>query len=367
MGRSITRWLAGEGAKNIVLASRSGIQQRGVTQLIDEVKALGVNIVVKACDVADRAKVERLVDECHQVLPPIRGIIHGAMALKDALFHRISYEDWRLNIEPRVNGAWNLHDSFSASPLDFFVILASGAGVLGNTGQSAYSASNSFLDSFAVYRQSLGLAACTIDIGVVQGVGYIAENTDRVAEFVTKANDSLSERELHALIKAAITNSHNPDYQNTLTGFKLSPNNPLPVWGADPRFAHVVHDAQSLSSFTDVSVDKAVPVRQLLKTASSSASAVEIIVGSLIKKISNLLMITEEDVDSKKPIVAYGLDSLVAVEFRNWITYELEANVPLMVLMNSPSIEHLGGKIAAESRLVDKAKTQGDVEPGKAK
>ena len=358
LGRSITRWLAGQGAKNIVLASRSGVRQRGIPELIDEFKVLGVNIVVIACDIADRNQVQRLVDECRQTMPPVRGVIHGAMALRDALFDRISFEEWTLNIAPRVNGAWNLHHSFSASPLDFFVILASGSGIAGNRGQTAYAASNSFLDAFAAYRQSLGLAACTIDIGLVDGVGYVAENTSRQAEIRLSVHDTLSERELHALIKAAVENPHNPDYRQTLTGCKLSPDRPLPVWATDAKFSHVLHDAQSLFVSSGTSADGVVPARKLLEAASSVASATEIIVGLIIKKLASLLMINEEDVDSKKPIIAYGLDSLVAVEFRNWITCDLDAKVPLMVLMNSPSIDHLGGKIAAESTLVEKSPPQ---------
>ncbi|KAL8676982.1 MAG: hypothetical protein Q9186_006557 [Xanthomendoza sp. 1 TL-2023] len=354
LGRSITRWLAAQGAKNIVLASRSGTKQRGVTELIDEVKSLGANVVVKACDIADSSQVQRLVDECHESMPPIRGVIHGAMALRDALFDKISHKDWTLNITPRVNGAWNLHHSLSTSPLDFFVILASGSGILGTPGQTAYAASNSFLDSFAAYRQSLGLAACTIDIGIVEGVGYVAENIDRRAEISLATHDSLSERELHALVKAAILNSHNPSYRQTMTGFKLSPDRPLPVWGTVSMFSHILHDMQALSASAANSTDGVVPMRQLLKAASSMAEATGLMVGLLVEKLTNLLMITQEDIDIKKPIVAYGLDSLVAVEFRNWITRDLEAHVPLMVLMNSPSIENLGGKIAAESNLVDK-------------
>ena len=72
-------------------------------------------------------------------------------------------------------------------------------------------------------------------------------------------------------------------------------------------------------------------------------------------KISNLLTITEDNMDRKNPVVAYGLDSLVAVELRNWITLHLEANAPLMELMNSPSIENLAGKIATKSRLVEQS------------
>lgn len=76
------------------------------------------------------------------------------------------------NIKPRVQGAWNLHEALSGSGLDFFVVMLSG--IIGNLGQSAYAASNAFLDSFAAYRNRLGLAPSIINIGVVDTVGIAA-------------------------------------------------------------------------------------------------------------------------------------------------------------------------------------------------
>ena len=55
--------------------------------------------------------------------------------------------------------------------LEFFVMLASGSGIVGNPGQAAYSASSTFLDSFTAYRNELGLPGSAIDVGIVEGVG----------------------------------------------------------------------------------------------------------------------------------------------------------------------------------------------------
>ncbi|KAL8982278.1 MAG: hypothetical protein Q9205_003166 [Flavoplaca limonia] len=56
LGRSITRRLAREGAKNIILASRSGLDQKGISELVSELQALGVTVFVDRCDVADPPK-----------------------------------------------------------------------------------------------------------------------------------------------------------------------------------------------------------------------------------------------------------------------------------------------------------------------
>lgn len=167
LGSSIARWLAREGARHIVLASRSGTSQKRVQKPLEELRGKEVNVVLAKCDVADRAQVQKLISECQLTLPPIKGEFHGAMALRDVLFEKMSFTDWNLNIKPRVQGAWNLHHCLADDRLDFCLILGSCAGYAGTASQAAYAASNTFLDAFVSYRRDLGLPACVIDIGHV--------------------------------------------------------------------------------------------------------------------------------------------------------------------------------------------------------
>ena len=46
-------------------------------------------------------------------------------------------------------------------------------------------------------------------------------------------------------------------------------------------------------------------------------SANQVVYDSVAAKFSSILMILAEDIVPSKPIVAYGLDSLVSVEIRN--------------------------------------------------
>ncbi|KAL9013132.1 MAG: hypothetical protein Q9180_009039, partial [Flavoplaca navasiana] len=73
IGRSITQRLAREGAKNIILASRSGLDQKGILELVSELQALGVTVFVDRCDVADPTQVRALVARSEDSRPPIRG------------------------------------------------------------------------------------------------------------------------------------------------------------------------------------------------------------------------------------------------------------------------------------------------------
>lgn len=81
LGRSMSRWMIEKGARNIVLLSRSGKTDGKVGELITEAQAVGANVTVKPCDVADKEQVQKLVSEDLSHLPPIKGVIHAAMVL----------------------------------------------------------------------------------------------------------------------------------------------------------------------------------------------------------------------------------------------------------------------------------------------
>lgn len=71
-----------QGARYIVLASRSGPRHEKAQALIKELAEMGATLVVQSCDVTSAADMKRLVKESEATMPPIRGAFHGAMVLK---------------------------------------------------------------------------------------------------------------------------------------------------------------------------------------------------------------------------------------------------------------------------------------------
>jgi len=82
LGRSMARWMVSRGARHLVLVSRSGSATGKVKELIDEVGIIGAQVIVRQCDVANPAEVEELVNFELESMPPVRGVIHGAMVLR---------------------------------------------------------------------------------------------------------------------------------------------------------------------------------------------------------------------------------------------------------------------------------------------
>lgn len=277
--------------------------------------------------------------------------------MQDILFDQAEYSDWTQVVEPKVHGAWNLHSTLLSHPLDFFILLSSVSGIIGNRGQAAYAAANSFLDSFAHFRVSQGLPATAIDLGVVSEIGYVAERPEmqNSLEALTGGSPKLTEADVLALIKLAVTGQidKHTDHQATvgLSLDKYHPDHPSAFWASDARFSHLRRAAAARSTSTTASV-QATP-KQSLKAARSPEEAVTVATQGLLAKFSNVLIVPVDEIAVNKPVVALGLDSLIAVEVRSWITREMEAAMTTMELMTAGSIGAVAEMVVARSKLCE--------------
>lgn len=277
----------------------------------------------------------------------------GLIFAQDVLFEKSTIDEWKNVIQPRVQGTWNIHNALlaNAAPVDFFIMLASASGILGNPGQSAYAASNSFLDAFARYRRDLGLPASSIDIGLLQDVGYVAKHVSNEAVLEALVHDRINEQELHALVKAACADK-NPecDYVQTITGVRLIAGKPLPFWAQEARVSHILRGIATTKVSSDADT---VSIRSTLKHCTSREKAIQILSDTLVRKLSAISLIPPEEFDLSKSMDAYGIDSLVAVEVRNWMANELGVNLSLLEFMKITNLLHLSQTIVEKTRLLE--------------
>ena len=270
------------------------------------------------------------------------------------LFEQISIEEYRAIVKPKVQGVWNLHHVLHNIRLDFFVILSSAAGILGTRGQGVYAGTSTFLGAFSGWRQAQSLPASTIHLGAIAEVGYVAERSDRQAAISNTYGDKgLTEREFLAFLRAAIENQYSdPEIYTSLALDSAAAV--LPYWASDAKFAHL-RRATIAGQDSEPAVADQAPrsLVQLLKSADSLEAAQQVVSSRLKVKLCSLLMVQEEDIDPSKAIITYGLDSLVAVEFRNWIAKEMGARIQLMDVTTSKSWGNLVALITSRSSLVD--------------
>ena len=125
---------------------------------------------------------------------------------QDKLFKNTTLSEYHAVVQPRVQGTFNLHQALKDWPLDFFVMLSSTAGMIGNRGQAPYAATTGYLDAFSAYRNRQGLPATTLDLGMIQGVGYVAERAEQLSSVLDEyvGVEGVGEDEFLALLGAAI-------------------------------------------------------------------------------------------------------------------------------------------------------------------
>ncbi|GGT44925.1 hypothetical protein GCM10010271_56280 [Streptomyces kurssanovii] len=168
LGLQVADWLAGRGARRILLAGRTALPPRrswpdqsdpATVRRIEAVRRLearGVSVTGVAVDIADGAAARAALDTDALGLPPVRGVVHAAGVLDDRMLGDLDEASLERVLAPKAGGALVLHELFPPGSTDFFVLFSSVGYQLGLTGQSSYAAANACLDALARHRQAAG-------------------------------------------------------------------------------------------------------------------------------------------------------------------------------------------------------------------
>lgn len=366
LGRSIALWMATHGAKAIIFLSRSAGKGKDDAAFIHELELMGCKAQMFAGDVCDEAMVKQIVAGATK---PIAGVMHMAMILRDVGVLDMDLETYQAVLRPRVQGTWVLHHALEKQPerLDFFVLFSSVCGMVGYYGQANYAASNTFLDAFAQYRHARGLVASVMDIGAVDDVGFISRTPAAKETMLAMSGQLITERDFLQGLQLTIARSVvSPVVDRKLagTGGGVSFHSPcqitqalecrLPImdpanniiWKRDPRMA-IYRNIETLVGDTAAAANDMKPF--LATVAASPAKldqpeAAEFLAGQIRDRVATFLMRRddEEPLNLSLTLMAAGVDSLVAIELRNWWKQNLGAEVSVLELMNGGSIRRLG-------------------------
>ncbi|MGX1916072.1 SDR family NAD(P)-dependent oxidoreductase, partial [Streptomyces phaeochromogenes] len=164
LGAQLARWAAREGAEDLLLVSRRGMDAPGAEDLKAELDARGVRTTVAACDITDRSAMAELIENARAELPPIRTVIHSVTQAGLDPLADITLD--QLHDTAKVVGADILDELFEDDSLDAFVLFSSIAAFWGSGDHAAYAAANAHLDALAARRRRRGLTATSIAWGV---------------------------------------------------------------------------------------------------------------------------------------------------------------------------------------------------------
>ncbi|KAJ4422555.1 putative PKS/NRPS-like protein biosynthetic cluster [Gnomoniopsis sp. IMI 355080] len=348
LGRAIISWMVRRGARNIISMSRSGASSEAAVKLVADLAQKGVRLAAKRCDVSSHAEVSTALAQCAD-MPPIKGCINSAMSLQDAFFENMTHAQWKTTIQSKIATSWNLH-CLLPTDMDFFILLSSLAGIYGSVGQSNYAAGCTFQDALAEYRSSLGLSSSiSLDLGWMRTIGIVAEKEEyqRVrqrtrdmqpveeADFLALLDDycdparGVLQPQESQLLVGAITPAH----------FRAQGEAPMPFMNR-PMFAGL--DGLSTTLQLEVLGSKHADTVELFQQAENDEQRLEVVLEALKGRLARALGVSTDDIDKREALSDYGVDSLMAVELRNWVRKDFGASVSVFEIMGGKSISDVG-------------------------
>ncbi|WP_455772393.1 type I polyketide synthase [Streptomyces lydicus] len=327
------------GVRRVVLVSR-----RAAEQLAAEVRELGADAVVVACDVADRGVLAG-VFAAHR----ISAVVHAAGVLDDGVVGSLSPERVGVVLRPKVDGAVVLDEVSRGVDLKAFVLFSSAAGTLGGPGQGSYAAANAFLDALAQRRRALGLPATSLGWGLWDTSGGMT--------------DELTETDRHRLSRSGVQG--------------LSTDDGLALFDAAcaTEEAHLVPlrlDLPALRAAADGSGDVPAMLRGLvpktLRRAAADAPDADP-AQSFAQRLralpederheAGLRLVCEQtaeilgyagpdEVPAERAFNELGFDSLTALELRNRLTASTGLQLPATLVFDHPTPEALARHLTGE-------------------
>src|SRR5260370_903274 len=124
LGFAAARWLAEHGAGSLALLGGRGGQPPGAADRVAELTALGAEVSVYAGDVADPASLAAVLDEIRRSQPPLRGVVHAASAIGDALASELDGADIASILRPKLGGAPAPDQLTRDHPIQLFLMVS---------------------------------------------------------------------------------------------------------------------------------------------------------------------------------------------------------------------------------------------------
>lgn len=263
-------------------------------------------------------------------------------------------DDYLTATKPKTQGTLNLHSSFQGPALDFFITLSSITCIVGKTGQANYSAGNAFQDAFAhAYAGKSHTRYISLNLGAIDGSDAITSLPIRQQELMRQGAILVKFEELFKVLEYAMgPQAALDDCVQSIMGFdRQSMETVQDTFGlSNPMFSQVPYLSDQNNS-GDGASDK-VDTEKAIRNAASIADAEEIITQAIAEKFALFMDRAIEDVNLDQSLAAFGLDSLVSIELKNWMVRTFQATLQTSEIADALSVVALAKTITSRSKLV---------------
>ena len=334
-GLATAHWLVSRGVRHLALLSRRGATTPGADATIEAFAAAGCIAVPYACDIANRAQLSETLHLIRATCPPIMGVVHAAMVLRDGMLATMDEDAFRAVLEPKYRGAIWLDELTADDPLTLFLAYSSVSTLLANPGQANYVAANAGLEALIERRRAQGRSGHAVAWGPIADTGILAREGSTAEIVVRRLGSSLlkSSAALECLDRilcdgpsmVAVAIVRWSDARNALRGISTA------------RFADVAGQrGEATSGPLDVR-----EAAMLLPYA----EALTLVQGMLVETMSGALRLPPDSLSGATRMSEIGIDSLLGVELGLAIEERFKVAIGRAALAEQATVGHLAAAV----------------------
>jgi phthiocerol/phenolphthiocerol synthesis type-I polyketide synthase B len=336
IGPQLVRQLAASGAKTIVAVSR-----RPGTRL-DELAAelAGTTLVTVAADAADEAAMSALFDRFGADLPPLAGIHVAAFAGGPITLRDMTDDDVTAMFRPKLDVVAVLHKLSLRHPVRHFVLFSSISGITGSRWLAHYTATTTFLDTFAYARRAAGLPATAINWGLWKSLDDSQSDAERQVTAESGLQPMADEVAIGALplvIGAQSAVRHTvvaADWPRLATAYRTR------------AALHIVDDVLAVAAPADGSAPVTTEFRRTLSDAEPEQRLELLREHVITQVVAAMGLASRHALDPTAGFFASGMDSLMSVTLQRALSDSLGETLPAAVVFDYPTIDALTGYLA---------------------
>lgn len=293
LGLQIASWMYENGARYLILTSRSGRDSLVRATNMPALRTLkyleglsDLTLVLSSSDAANVDDTRKLIDT---LAVPVAGCMLLAAVLEDKPFDTQTQESFSRVFASKI-GAYNaLNQALDVSKLDFLIGFTSISGMFGNAGQTNYASANTALEFLLQQHDNAFCIVTPMILDTSIAFGDITERTARNTKVRHIAEWGVSSRDLCRFIQDGLRKLKDGAFSLYVPDMNWhSIRNRM---GVSPFFAHLVPQDTG-------------PHADSVQASSPSESVLQVLL--------NALELSVEDFSPEVPLTAYGLDSLSA-------------------------------------------------------
>ena len=285
--------------------------------------------------------MEKLFNRFGSELPPLGGIIHAAADLSNYKLEDMDLAALQTMFTPKIRGTQLLHQFSQNLDLDFFVLFSSTTALLGSQYLGHYAAANSYMDTFAHFRQQQGLPAVSINWGTWDTMRVASqEEQQRVTRFGMEQMPSeqaldflgdLMQGEMGAQITVAAI-----DWEKLKAAYEVRRHIPFLSRVENKRkrdLPETLSNNQPSGPTLPEQVQRTPPEERTRLLVAHIREQVAAVIGSS----------SPDSIDENQGLFEMGMDSLMSVDLKTRLEASIGQSLPSTLTFNYPSVIELAG------------------------